>query len=132
MSTITKPNHIGRNISRIRELKDMKQEALAQALGISQQTVSSIENSENVDPEKLIEIAKILGVSVEAIKKFSEESVFNYFNTFNDNSQGTIGNHDGNYNCTFNPLDKVVELYERLVQAEKDKNEYLEKLYKGK
>lgn len=34
--------------------------------------------------------------------------------------------------CTFNPLDKVVELYERLVQAEKEKVEYLEKLYKGK
>lgn len=31
MSTATKPKHIGRNISRIRELKDMKQEALAQA-----------------------------------------------------------------------------------------------------
>jgi len=34
--------------------------------------------------------------------------------------------------CNFNPLDKVVELYERLVQAEKDKVEYLEKLLKGK
>jgi transcriptional regulator with XRE-family HTH domain len=33
MSTLTKPSHIGRKISRIRELKDMKQEALAQALG---------------------------------------------------------------------------------------------------
>jgi len=35
-------------------------------------------------------------------------------------------------NSSFNPLDKVVELYERLVQAEKDKVEYLEKLLKGK
>ncbi|MFH7016377.1 helix-turn-helix domain-containing protein [Flavobacterium sp. FlaQc-47] len=132
MSTITKPNHIGRNISRIRELKDMKQEALAQALGTNQQAISAMENSETIDEEKLKLVAKALGISVEAIKNFSEESVFNYFNTFNDNSQGTIGNHDGNYHCTFNPLDKVVELYERLVQAEKDKNEYLEKLYKGK
>jgi len=32
MNTPTK-NHIGRKISRIRELKDMKQEALAQAMG---------------------------------------------------------------------------------------------------
>jgi len=68
MSIATKPNHIGRKISRIRELKDMKQEALAQALGISQQTVSAIENSETIDDEKLIEVAKALGVSVEAIK----------------------------------------------------------------
>ena len=31
-----------------------------------------------------------------------------------------------------NPLDKFVELYERLVLAEKEKVEYLEKLLKGK
>lgn len=132
MSTATKPRHIGRNISRIRELKDMKQEALAQALGTSQQTVSAIENSETVDEQKLIEIAKALGVSVEAIKNFSEEAVFNIIgNTFQDH--GTIPIiTTGDYNCTFNPLDKVVELYERLVQAEKDKVEYLEKLLNGK
>ncbi|MBF4519073.1 helix-turn-helix transcriptional regulator [Flavobacterium sp. ANB] len=129
MSTAIKPKHIGRNISRIRELKDMKQEALAQALGTNQQAISAIENSETVDEQKLIEIAKALGVSVEAIKNFSEEAVFNIIgNTFQDHGSITTGN----YNCNFNPLDKVVELYERLVQAEKDKVEYLEKLLNGK
>lgn len=136
MSTQTKPNHIGRKISRIRELKDMKQEALAQALGTNQQAISIIENSETVDEEKLIQIAKALGVTVEAIKNFSEEGVFNYFNNFSDNSinQGPIGAHNI---CHFNPLDKLIEvyqekekLYERLLQAEKDKIEYLEKLLK--
>jgi len=133
MSTAIKPKHIGRNISRIRELKDMKQEALAQAIGTNQQTISAIENSETVDEQKLIEIAKALGVSVEAIKNFSEEGVFNYFNTFNDTvSNSSFGQGACNNECTFNPLDKVVELYERLVQAEKDKVEYLEKLLNGK
>lgn len=134
MSTAIKPKHIGRNISRIRELKDMKQEALAQAIGTNQQAISAIENSETVDEQKLIEIAKALGVSVEAIKNFSEEAVFNYFNTFNDTvSNSSFGQGaNNNYDCTFNPLDKVVELYERLVQAEKDKVEYLEKLLNGK
>ena len=130
MSTLTKPKHIGRNISRIRELKDMKQEALAQALGMSQQAVSVIENSETVDEQKLIEVAKALEVSVEAIKNFSEEGVINYFNSFHDNVV-TTGSIFAT-NCTFNALDKVVELYERLVQAEKDKVEYLEKLLNGK
>jgi transcriptional regulator with XRE-family HTH domain len=132
MSTAIKPKHIGRNISRIRELKDLKQEALAEALGISQQTISNIEKSETVDEQKLIDIAKVLGVSVEALKNFSEEAVFNIIgNTFQDH--GTIPIiTTGDYNCTFNPLDKVVELYERLVQAEKDKVEYLEKLLSGK
>jgi transcriptional regulator with XRE-family HTH domain len=132
MSATIKPYHIGRKISRIRELKDMKQEALAQALGTNQQAISAMENSENIDEDKLKEIAKALGVTVEAIKNFSEENVINYFNTIYDNdfsySNGAIQSN----NCSFNPLDKVVELYERLVQAEKDKNEYLEKLLKEK
>ncbi|UUF15164.1 MULTISPECIES: helix-turn-helix domain-containing protein [Flavobacterium] len=131
MSTATKPNHIGRKISRIRELRDMKQEALAQALGMSQQSISTIENSETIDEEKLIEIAKALGVSAEAIKSFSDENMITYFNTFTD-SHGNFGNFASGAICNFNPLDKVVELYERLVQAEKDKVEYLEKLFKGK
>ncbi|MFH7016324.1 helix-turn-helix domain-containing protein [Flavobacterium sp. FlaQc-47] len=129
MSTLTKPNHIGRKISRIRELRDMKQEALAQALGTSQQTVSAIENSETIDEEKLKAIAEVLGVSVEGIKNFSEEAVLNIIgNTYND-SNVVNGNA---YSCNFNPLDKMVELFERLVLAEKEKVEYLEKLLKGK
>jgi len=135
MSTLTKPNHIGRKISRIRELRDMKQEALAQALGTNQQAVSAIENSETIDEAKLIEVAKALGVTVEAIKNFSEEGMINYFNTFNDSD-----NNFNHYNtCTFNPLDKLMEtvqenknLYERLLQSEKEKIEYLEKLLKVK
>lgn len=131
MSTAEKPKHIGRNISRIRELKGIKQEALAFAIGVSQQSVSNIEASENVDDEKLIEIAKALDVTVEALKNFSEENMITYFNTFND-SPGNFGNFASGAICNFNPLDKVVELYERLVLAEKEKVEYLEKILKEK
>jgi transcriptional regulator with XRE-family HTH domain len=131
MSTAEKPKHIGRNISRIRELKGIKQEALAFAIGVSQQSVSNIEASENVDDEKLIEIAKALDVTVEALKNFSEENMITYFNTFND-SPGNFGNFASGAICNFNPLDKVIELYERLVLAEKEKVEYLEKILKEK
>ncbi|MEN2402490.1 helix-turn-helix transcriptional regulator [Flavobacterium sp. MC2016-06] len=128
MSTAAKPKHIGRNISRIRELKDMKQEALAQALGTNQQSISAMENSEKVNDEKLVEVAKALGVSVEAIKNYSDEAVFNIIgNTFTDSSS-----NNNNYFCSINPLDKILELYERLLQAEKDKIEYLERVIKGK
>ncbi|KUJ60396.1 transcriptional regulator [Flavobacteriaceae bacterium CRH] len=134
MSTLIKQNHIGRKISRIRELRDMKQEALAQALGTNQQAVSAIENSETIEETKLVEIAKALGVTVEAIKNFSDEAAINYFNSFTDQSVGTFNNH-----CTFNPLDKLLEafeenkkLYERLLESEKEKNAYLEKLLKHK
>jgi transcriptional regulator with XRE-family HTH domain len=118
-------NHIGRKISRIRELRDMKQEALAQAMGTNQQAISLMENSETIDEDKLIEVAKALGVSAEAIKNFSEENVINYFNNFYDNSASNgQGAFAPVYN--FNPIEKLIEvyeenkkLYERLLEAEK-------------
>jgi transcriptional regulator with XRE-family HTH domain len=130
MTTATKPQHIGRKIARIRELRGMKQETLAEELGISQQSVSHIEQSESLEDAKLESVAKVLGVTKEGIENFSEEAIFNIIgNTYHDQSSSL------NYNCTFNPLDKLVEayeenkkLYERLVQAEKDKVAYLEKL----
>tara|TARA_R110002033_G_scaffold112580_2_gene157932 strand:+ start:3989 stop:4387 length:399 start_codon:yes stop_codon:yes gene_type:complete len=132
METATKPNHIGRKISRIRELRGMKQETLAEELGISQQAVSNIEQSETIEDVKLEEIANALGVTKEGIKQFNEESIFNYFNSFHDSSAF-------NTHCTFNPLDKLMDaheenkkLYERLLQAEQDKITYLEKLLKEK
>jgi len=120
--------HIGRKISKIRELKGMKQETLASELGISQQTVSKIEQSADVDGEALEKIAKVLGLSSEAIKAFTEEAVFNiisntFHNTSSDNS--TLIASSLNYQPTFNTVEKIVELYERLLQAEKEKNELL-------
>lgn len=127
METSSKPKHIGKNISRLRELRGMKQLALAEAIGVSQQSISTIESSETVDEQKLLLIAEALGVTAEAIKNFTEEAVINYFNNnFYDNSQSTVGNNL----CTFNPLDKVVELYERLLEAEKEKVALLEQLKK--
>src|SRR5690606_8341039 len=123
MDTMTKPNHVGRKISRIRELRGIKQETLALKLGLSQQSVSLMEQSEFVEENKLEEVANVLGVTVEAIKNFSEELAINYFNTFND--QVSSSNFGHNTSCTFNPLDKLVDayeentkLYERLLEAE--------------
>ena len=129
MSTSTKPNHIGHKISRIRELRGLKQEALAFELKVSQQTVSKIEQSDTVEEQILEQIAQILGVPVEGIKNFSEEAVFNIIaNTFNNESVAYVEN----YKCNFNPLDKLIEafeenkrLYERLLQSEREKIELL-------
>lgn len=123
--------HLGRKISRLRELRGMKQETLAAELGISQQAISKIEQSEEIEDSTLEKIAHVLGLKIEALKNFSEDSVFNYFNNFSDNSinQGPIGSHNV---CNFNPLDKLMEaleanreLYERLLASEKDKVEIL-------
>jgi len=113
--------HIGRKIARIRELKGIKQEALAIELGVSQQTVSNIEKGEKIEDEVLEKIAKALGVMPEAIRNFNEEAIFQIINnTFQDNSA-----NNNNYLCTINPLEKIIELYERLLQSEREKNELL-------
>lgn len=127
---MTETLHIGRKISRIRELRGMKQEALAAELGISQQAVSKIEQSADVEDSALEKIAKVLGITKDAIKNFNEEGVINYFNTFNDHSF-----NNGAYNafgCTFNPIEKWMEvieenkkLYERLLASEREKVEIL-------
>lgn len=130
METTVK-KHIGRNISRIREMKGMKQETLAEILGISQQKMSVIENTEELDDTKLNEIAKALEVPANAIREYSDEKMLNIINSTITDSP--IYNNF----CNFNPLDKLVEaydenkkLYERLLQAEKEKTTYLEQLLK--
>ncbi|OOQ60379.1 helix-turn-helix domain-containing protein [Mucilaginibacter pedocola] len=119
--------HIGRKISKIRELRGMKQEALAALLGVSQQAISKIEQSEEVEELALEKIAVALGVTTDAIKNFSEDAVVNYFNnTFHGSNHGPF------YHCTFNPLDKLIEmvnenkkLYEQLLASEREKLEIL-------
>lgn len=103
--------HIGRKISRIRELRGIKQESLAMELGVSQQTVSRMESSAVVEEELLERVAKILGISADAIKNFNEEAVFNIIsNTFSSHDASTL--NAINAQPTFNPIDKLVELFE--------------------
>ena len=137
METATKSNkvHIGRKISRIREIRGIKQDFLAGELGVSQQTISKIEQSEEIDDAMLEKIADVLGVSADAIKNFSEEAVFNiisntFHNTSSDNS--TLIASALNYQPTFNTIEKIVELYdekiallERLLKSEQEKVEIL-------
>lgn len=131
METSAKPsnNHIGRKIGRIREMRGIKQEALAAELGVSQQTVSRMEQSETIEDEVLEKVAKVLGVPAEAIKNFSEDAVINII-------ASTVNNHDQSASVffypTFNPIDKLMELveenkklYERLLASEKEKIELL-------
>ncbi|SDT67445.1 DNA-binding transcriptional regulator, XRE-family HTH domain [Mucilaginibacter mallensis] len=121
--------HIGRKIGRIRELRGIKQEFLASELGVSQQSISRIEQSETVEEDKLQQIAQVLGVTAEAIKNFSEEAVINIISSTLHDNAGSVNN-----NCTlnFNPMDKLLEvieenkkLYERLLQSEREKVELL-------
>lgn len=117
--------HEGRNVKRFREMLGIKQETLAFALGDewNQKKISLLEAKEQIEPALLDEVARALKVPADAIKNFDEEKAINIIsNTFNDNAINM------NYQCTFNPIEKIVELYEALVKSEKEKNELLQKM----
>jgi transcriptional regulator with XRE-family HTH domain len=119
-SIMPEKTHHGRAVKRIREILHIKQDVLADALGISQQSISLLETKETLEPEQLEQIAKTFKVPVEAIKNFNDEATVSYIaNTFNGNS--------GNY-MNFNPVDKVVELYERVIKEKDEKIALLEKM----
>ncbi len=106
--------HIGRNVRRLREIKSIKQESLALTLAISQQKISKLEQSERIDEETLCKIADALGISVESIKNFDETAIIN-----NSCVSHTMAN------ANFDAMEKIIELYERLIESEKDKNALL-------
>lgn len=95
-------------IKHTREILGIKQDALAFELGLSQQAVSQMEQKEKLEPELLQKVESQLRVPVEAIKNFNEEMAIQVIaNTLHGNSVNNV-----NYQCTFNPIDKIVELYD--------------------
>ena len=116
--------HDGKNVQRVRVYFGVKQEALATELGISQQAISKIEKQEEIEEEVLSKIAEVLGVSPELIKNFDEErAVYNINNnSFRDN---TFQEGASAIAQQFNPVEKIVELYERLLKSEREKIEIL-------
>jgi transcriptional regulator with XRE-family HTH domain len=126
MTTDMPKVHEGRNVKRFREMLGIKQDALASELGEdwTQKKISLLEQKETIETEILEQVAKVLKVSPEAIKNFNEEMAINIVaNTINNHDQAAVVN----YYPSFNPIDKVVELFERLLASEKEKNEILEK-----
>lgn len=118
--------HLGRKVQRVREIIGMKQMALAEVTGMSQQNISKLEQSESIADDTLEKLAKGLGVTADFIKSFDEEkAVYNIQTNItcsdhavnNQNNQHTIHNHS--------PIDKVAELFEKLLQSEKEKVELL-------
>ncbi|XZF16383.1 helix-turn-helix domain-containing protein [Chitinophagaceae bacterium MMS25-I14] len=128
--------HHGRNVKRLREILGVKQEALAIELGKewNQQKVSALENKEQIDEDLLERIALALHVPKEKIKNFDDEQmVYNIQNNY----EGASNNHNiENYNfqCTFNPFDKLLELMAEIKQLHSEKEALYERMLaeKGK
>lgn len=125
--------HQGKNVKRFREMLGIKQEALALDLGDewNQKKVSLLEQKEVIDDSVLKKISEVLKIPLEAFQNFDDEQAINIFsNTFHD---GSIANASAeNIQCTFNPLEKVIELYERMLKEKDDRIARLEKLLENK
>lgn len=128
--------HQGQAVKRLREILQVKQETIAEALGISQQSVSLLEQRNAIDPETLETIAKTLKIPVDAIKNFNEDATISIIsNTFRDESAAYVQN----YKCHLNPIEKWVEtmeankrLYEALLKEKDEKIEILKQLLNQK
>ena len=104
--------HLGKKIERVRRLRGMTQTELGQLLGITKQAVSKMEQTEKIDDERLEKIASALGVTTDGLKEYNEETVL-----YNTNNQ------------TFNnfPIEQTIELFEKLLEKQKEQFESLKK-----
>ncbi len=125
--------HLGYNVKRIREILGVKQEDLAERLQLSQQSISKLENKEDMDSDTLEKVANALNIPEDAIRNFTDEGAVHIVaNNFSDNSSA--------YNYTINnPIERIVqlydekvELYERMLKSEQEKVALLEELLRNK
>lgn len=113
--------HIGRNIYRLRNYRGLKQQDIAKRLKMTQQNYSLIENSDTVDDELLNNIANILGYEADFIKHLPETP-----HVYSTHQQG------GNviyYDVS--STDKIVKLYEQVLETERKRIKMLEELLKS-
>jgi len=112
----------------------IKQEGLAIELGDdwNQRKISLLEQKEVIEPDVLDQVAKALKVPADAIKNFDEEAaIVNIQNNYEGSNASATNVGPAaymNYQCTFNPIDKIVELYEALVKSEHEKIELMQKI----
>lgn len=118
--------HQGRNVKRLREMLGIKQESLALELGENwnQRKISLLEQKEQIEPEVLELISNVLKLPVEAILNFDSDTAMNVVSASFVNQTSLPCPSSFN----FNPIDKIIELYEALLKAEREKIDLLERM----
>jgi transcriptional regulator with XRE-family HTH domain len=112
---------IGEKIRKIRELKGLKQENIATALGMSITAYGNLERGDtNLTYDKLEEIAKAMEVTVQDIINMPEEFIIHNIT----NSHVAVAQLGCNYGNINNP---EIEGYKAAIEQYKAENEYLKK-----
>ena len=113
--------HLGRKIERVRRLRGMTQTDLGDALKITKQAVSKLEQTDKIDDNRLKEIASALGVTTEGLKSYNEETVL--YNTINFYENCGVTTSAVSNNHTFNnfPIENIsyyfAEMYLYVIQS---------------
>jgi len=115
--------HHGHNVRRLRNILDIKQESIANALYMTQQNFSVLEQKQEIESSIIDRIAKVMNIPSELIKNFDDEGVINIISSTLHDSSGSVF-----YNPTFNPIDKIIELYDRIIQEKDEKIELLKQM----
>jgi transcriptional regulator with XRE-family HTH domain len=109
---------IGNKIKKLREIKGLKQEFMAEQLNISQQSYSNIENGKiDVPFSKLETIAEVLGIKIEDLISFDEKFILNNYGEIKGNQIGQ----------NLFPQE-IKQLYEDKIKLLEDKISLLEEL----
>lgn len=107
---------IKNKIKNIRELKNYTQEYMAEKLGVTQAGYSKIEKGKtSLSYEKLVEIGRILDVSVEDIISFDYDRYFNSFNRITGNNNGSILINTENTSTIKELYEDKIKLLEKLL-----------------
>ncbi|WP_313260080.1 helix-turn-helix transcriptional regulator [Sphingobacterium sp.] len=114
---------MGIKISSARRLVGITQKDLADRMGVTKQAVSKLEQTENVDDERLGKVAIALGISVEGLKKFDVGQVLYYTNNFYEKVEGTQGGMAGSVRIEHNhqfSMEQATKLFEELLRMERE------------
>jgi transcriptional regulator with XRE-family HTH domain len=109
---------LGQRIKKLRELKNLTQEYMADQLKMNQGSYSKLESGETDIPySRLEQISEVLGLRVEDVIGFNESIVFNLIN--NKKANGLV----------INQVSKNEKrLYEEYIEALKNENKFLKTL----
>lgn len=118
-------NHMGIKVGSARRLVGITQKELADRLQVTKQAVSKLEQTENIDDERLSKVALALGVSLEGLKNLNTENVLYYTNNFYENcgvsatNGGLLATGRIENNNHFS-MEQAMKLFEELLKMERE------------
>lgn len=115
---------IGDKIRKIRILKDIKQETIAEKLGISAQAYSKLErDTTKMDVHRLASIAELFGMTVDDIERFDDAQIWVHL-TNCENGQGSYHIVNNHYHQDSNSvrieMEKVIEQYQKIIEQQQE------------